>query len=74
MTPYAELPRLQELGITNFLTKPYDTGKLLTVLGSAVPEIISASSKKVISQTPDQFTGHSGALQQLSQECDNIVS
>jgi len=45
------LAELQELGVVNFLSKPYDTRKLLTVLESAVSKQLAPLSKKVIPGT-----------------------
>jgi CheY-like chemotaxis protein len=59
------LAELQQLGVTNFLTKPYDTEKLLTVLRDILLGTLGASSKKMIPPIPDQLASHSGALQQL---------
>jgi len=40
------LVELQGLGVVNFLSKPYDTSKLLTVLESAVSKQLAPLPKK----------------------------
>jgi two-component system, NtrC family, C4-dicarboxylate transport response regulator DctD len=53
------LAELQELGVMNFLSKPYDTKKLLTVLESAVSKQSAPLRKKVIPDAQDQNVAHS---------------
>jgi PAS domain S-box-containing protein len=56
------LAELQELGVVNFLSKPYDTTKLLTVLESAVSKQLAPLPKKVIPGTQDQLMAHTVPL------------
>jgi len=56
------LAELQELGVVNFLGKPYDTRKLLTVLESAVSKELEPLRKKVITGAQYQNVAHSVAL------------
>ena len=53
------LAELQELGVMNFLSKPYDTRKLLTELESAVSKQSAPLRKKVIPGAQDQNVAHS---------------
>ena len=55
------LAELQELGVMNFLSKPYDTRKLLTVLESALSKQPAPLRKKVIPGAQDQNVAHSCA-------------
>ena len=55
------LAELQELGVVNFLTKPYDTRKLLTVLETAVLKQLEPSPKKVTPGAHYQLVAHSVA-------------
>ncbi|PYL99117.1 MAG: hypothetical protein DMF19_13180 [Verrucomicrobia bacterium] len=55
------LAELQELGVVNFLGKPYDTRKLLTVLESAVSKELEPLRKKVITGAQYQNVAHSVA-------------
>jgi len=55
------LAELQELGVMNFLSKPYDTRKLLTELESAVSKQSAPLRKKVIPGAQDQNVAHSCA-------------
>jgi FixJ family two-component response regulator len=52
---------LQELGVVNFLTKPYDTRKLLTVLETAVLKQLPPLPKKVIPGAQNELVAHSVA-------------
>jgi two-component system cell cycle sensor histidine kinase/response regulator CckA len=52
---------LQELGVVNFLTKPYDTRKLLTVLEAAVLKQLPPLPKKVIPGAQNELVAHSVA-------------
>ena len=52
------LAELQELGVMNFLGKPYDTRKLLTVLESAVSKELAPLRKKVIPGAQYQNVAH----------------
>src|SRR5207302_8331755 len=56
------LVELQGLGVVNFLSKPYDTRKLLTVLESAVSKQLGPLPKKVIPGAQDKLMVHSVAL------------
>jgi signal transduction histidine kinase len=53
------LAELQELGVMNFLSKPYDTTKLLTVLKEAISNQVAPLSKKAISGAQYRFVAHS---------------
>ena len=55
------LAELHELGVVNFLTKPYDTRKLLTVLETAVLKQLAPLPKKVTPGTQYQLVAHSVA-------------
>jgi nitrogen-specific signal transduction histidine kinase/CheY-like chemotaxis protein len=55
------LAELQELGVMNFLSKPYDTRKLLTVLESAVSKQSAPLRKKVTPGAQHQNVAHSCA-------------
>jgi two-component system, cell cycle sensor histidine kinase and response regulator CckA len=55
------LAELQGLGVMNFLSKPYDTRKLLTVLESAVSKQLAPFRKKVIPGAQHQKVAHSVA-------------
>jgi two-component system, cell cycle sensor histidine kinase and response regulator CckA len=55
------LAELQELGVVNFLSKPYDTRKLLTVLESAVLKELAPLQKKMPPGAQDQNVAHSVA-------------
>jgi PAS domain S-box-containing protein len=55
------LAELQELGVMNFLSKPYDTRKLLTVLQSAVSKQLAPLRKKVIPGAQHQNVAHAVA-------------
>jgi PAS domain S-box-containing protein len=55
------LAELQELGVANFLSKPYDTRKLLTVLERAVSKQLAPLPKKVIPDAQYQSVARSVA-------------
>jgi len=55
------LAELQELGVVNLLTKPYDTRKLLTVLETAVLKQLIPYPKNVIPGAQGQLVAQSVA-------------
>jgi two-component system, cell cycle sensor histidine kinase and response regulator CckA len=55
------LAELQELGVVNLLTKPYDTRKLLTVLETAVLKQLAPFPKNAILGAQDQLVAQSVA-------------